>query len=120
MRAFTKFVLLVDDDPADRRLFSHFLQKLGLEVIATGDADTAMQQIVAGNVGCVITDQTMRPSGHELLKLVKGVRSDIEIVFLSGADYPRQPLPPETKFISKQDRAALAEEVLRCMAPWRT
>ena len=115
MRTPSKFVLLVDDDPADRKLFSRYLEKLGLKVIATGDADRAMAQIVAGNVGCIITDQTMKPSGHELVQIVKSVRSDIQIIFLSGAEKPSQPLPPEIRYIHKSDRQTLAEAVLKCM-----
>ncbi len=119
MRNPAKFVLLVDDDPADRKLFSRYLEKLGLKVIATGDADKAMAQIVAGNVGCILTDQTMKPSGHELVQIVKSVRSDIEIIFLSGAEKPSQPLPPEIRFIRKSDTQALEDAVLACMERWR-
>src|SRR5690348_5082244 len=85
MRVPTKFVLLVDDDPSDRKLFARYLEKLGLKVIATGDPEKAMQQIVAGNVGCIITHQNMQPSGHELVRIAKSVRSDIQLIFLSGS-----------------------------------
>jgi CheY-like chemotaxis protein len=106
VRSFTKFVLLVDDDPADRKVFARFLERLGLRVIATGDADTAMQQIVAGNVSCIITDQCMQLSGHELVKIVKSIRPDIELIFLSGADEPSEPLPPEIRFIQTRQESA--------------
>lgn len=119
MRTPTKFVLLVDDDPVDRKLFGRYLEKLGLKVIATGDADKAMEQIVAGNVGCIITDQKMQPSGHELVRIVKSVRSDIELIFLSGAEKPSQPLPPEIRYIHKSDTQTLADAVLKCMERWR-
>jgi CheY-like chemotaxis protein len=111
MRTPAKFVLLVDDDPADRKLFARYLEKLGLKVVAAGDADKAVAQIVEGNVGCIITDQSMKPSGHELLQIVKSVRSDIQIIFLSGADEPSQPLPPEIRFIRKSDTQELGEAV---------
>jgi DNA-binding NtrC family response regulator len=119
MRAPTKFVLLVDDDPSDRKLFARYLERFGLKVIATGAADKAMEQIVAGNVGCVITDQKMQPSGHELVQLVKSVRSDIELIFLSGAEKPSQPLPAEIRYIHKSDKQTLADAVLKCMDRWR-
>ena len=109
----------MDDDPADRKLFSHILQKAGLNVIATGDPQVALEQIVAGNVGCIITDQSMKPSGHELVRIVKSVRSDIQMIFLSGAESPSQPLPSEIQFINKQDKERLASEVLKCMARWQ-
>jgi len=115
MRTPAKFVLLVDDDPTDRKLFARYLEKLGLKVIATGDADKDMEQIVAGNVGCVITDQKMRPSGHELVRVVKSVRRDIELIFLSGAERPSEPLPPEIRYIRKSDKEMLGDAVLKCM-----
>jgi hypothetical protein len=37
-------------------------------------------------------------SGHELVSLVRGVRSDIGVIFLFGADAPREPIPPDTIF----------------------
>ena len=119
MRAPVKFVLLVDDDPSDRKLFSRHLENLGLKVIATGDPDKAMQQIVAGNIGCVITDQKMQPSGHELVRIVKSIRADIQLIFLSGAERPSEPLPPEIQYIRKSDKQALADAVLKCMERWR-
>jgi CheY-like chemotaxis protein len=62
MRAPAKFVLLVDDDPSDRKLFSRYLENLGLKVIATGDPDKAMQQIVAGiSVALSLTRRCSRP-----------------------------------------------------------
>ena len=117
--SFTKPILLIDDDPQDRRLFTHFFAKLGLKVIATGDPEVAMAQIVSGDVGCVITDQAMQISGHELLANVRQVRSDIGVIFISGADRPSQPLPSGVMFFKKNDRAGLAEHVLKCMARWR-
>ena len=118
MRVPTKFVLLVDDDPSDRKLFARYLEKLGLRVIATGDPVKAMEQIVAGNIGCLITDQKMQPSGHELVRMVKSVRSDIQLILLSGADRPSEPLPPEIQYIHKSDRQVLADAVLKCMEKW--
>ena len=113
-----KFVLLVDDDPSDRKLFTRYLEKLGLKVIATGDPEKAMEQIVAGNVGCIVTDQKMQPSGHELVRIVKSVRSDIQVIFFSGAEKPAEELPPEIQYIHKTDKEALADAVLKCMEKW--
>jgi DNA-binding NtrC family response regulator len=116
---FTKPILLVDDDPQDRLLFTRFFNKLGLKVIATADPEVAVAQIVAGDVGCIITDQAMQVSGHELLQIVQQVRSDIGVIFLSGAERPYQPLPPGVMFFSKTDKDGLAKQVLKCMAPWQ-
>lgn len=109
MHKQVRFVLLVDDDPSDRKLFARFLEKLGVKVVSTGDPDRAMQLIVEGNVGCLITDQKMQPSGHELVRIVKSIRSDIGMILLSGADRPSEPLPPEILFINKRDKESLAQ-----------
>ncbi|GAC1655556.1 MAG: hypothetical protein NVS9B15_16420 [Acidobacteriaceae bacterium] len=116
---YSKLVLLVDDDPSDRSLFTRELQKLGFQVFATGNAEQAMARIVSGDIGCLVTDQVMRVSGHELVEAVRSVRSDIGVVFLSGAEQPTLPLPSEVPFINKGDVSALAEAVQHCMSRWQ-
>jgi DNA-binding response OmpR family regulator len=118
MPVFTKIVLLVDDDPADLALFSRHLSKHGLEVFATATPHTAIARLVSGDVGCVVTDQAMLVSGHELLGLVRGIRSDVAVIFLSGSDTPRESLPAGVPFINKRDVAGLVKEVLKHMSRW--
>jgi CheY-like chemotaxis protein len=119
LATFTKVVLLVDDDPADRALFTREMKKHGLEVFATGTPDKAIARLVSGDIGCVVTDQAMPISGHEVLEVVRGVRSDIGVIFLSGSDSPRENLPTGVPFINKRDVAGLTREVLKCMSRWR-
>jgi FixJ family two-component response regulator len=119
MARYTKSVLLVDDDPADRTLFSRDLRRLGFEVIQTGSPEEAMAAIVGGRVGCLITDQVMAVPGKELAAIASGVRKDLGIVFLSGASSRRESLPAGAVFIEKEDRAGLRAAVLKCMTAWR-
>lgn len=112
-------MLLVDDDPADRALFSRYLQRLGFNVIQTGTADEAMAAIVGGNIGCLITDQVMSIPGQELASLASGVRRDLCVIFLSGAGKACEPIPAGTFFVQKEDREALKHAVIGCMGPWR-
>ncbi len=119
MPRYSKSVLLVDDNPADRALFGRDLSRLGFDVILTGSADEAMAAIVGGNIGCLVTDQVMSVPGQELANLASGVRSDLCVVFLSGASGPREPIPAGTVFITKDDRAGLRNAVIQCMEPWR-
>src|SRR5579884_721527 len=95
MAGFSKLVLLVDDDPADLTLFSRELKKAGFEVFATSEPEKGMARLVAGDIGCIVTDQAMAVSGHELVQLVRGIRSDIGVIFLSGSEYPVSPFLPE-------------------------
>lgn len=119
MPRYSKSVLLVDDNPADRTLFGRDLSRLGFDVIQTGSADEAMAAIVGGRVGCLVTDQLMSVSGHELANLASGVRADLGVILLSGASAPRQPIPAGTVFIQKDDRAGLRNAVVDCMKAWR-
>ena len=118
MPHYSKSVLLVDDDPADRALFARDLSRLGFDVLQTGSANEAMAAIVGGRVGCLITDQVMSVPGQELASLAAGVRADLCVVFLSGAALPREPIPAGTMFVQKDDREKLRAAVLECMKPW--
>lgn len=119
MPRYSKSVLLVDDNPADRVLFGRDLSRLGFDVILTGSADEAMAAIVGGNIGCLVTDQVMAVPGQELASLASGVRADLGVVFLSGALGPREPIPAGAVFIQKDDRAGLRNAVMECMKAWR-
>jgi len=120
MPSYSKSVLLVDDDPADRALFGRYLQRLGFNVIQTGTASEAMAAIVGGNIGCLITDQVMSVPGQELANLASGVRKDLCVVFLSGAIKAREPIPTGSVLVQKDDREALKQAVMGCMKPWQT
>ena len=113
---YRKFVLLVDDDPSDLFLFKRLLEEADFKVIATTQPDVAMSTIVEGNVGCLVTDQSMPVSGPELVTFMRGARSDIAVIFLSGADAPRETLPPGAVFITKEDTQALLQAVADCMS----
>lgn len=111
-------MLLIDDDPADRRLFARVLRKAGFELLETGSVEAAMSAIVRGGVGCVVTDQVMPISGLELARSAQQARSDIGLVFISGAG-PKPGLPESAIFVSKDDRDEVVRAVERCMARWR-
>ena len=117
---YSKSVLLVDDDPTDLVIFKRLLEKANFSVIATSDADAAMSLIVAGQVGCLVTDQAMPVTGHELTGHLRAVRSDVSVIFLSGADSPRQALPPGAIFVRKEDPQELVKCVTNCMLKHQT
>jgi CheY-like chemotaxis protein len=116
---YSKSVLLIDDDPADRKLFARLLRRFGFDVIEAFSADAAMAVIVGGNIGCVVTDQVMPVSGPELARSVSGARADIGVIFISGGA-PKPDLPSDATFISKEDREGLQRAVENCMGPWAT
>ena len=116
---YSKSVLLVDDSHSDLLLFKRLLEKAHFRVIATSNADAALSSIVSGDIGCLVTDQVMQISSQELLSLVRSVRSDVGVIFISGADAPREPLPPGIVFIRKHDKKKLIEMVASCMSKYR-
>jgi FixJ family two-component response regulator len=120
VQRYTKYVLLIDDDPADLLLFRRLLERGGFKVIATSKPEDALAAVVEGDIGCVITDQLMPVSGYELESVIHGVRSDIGLIFLSGTDTPQHPLPQRSAFITKSDKQGLLNQVTLCMSRWQT
>ena len=119
MPNYLKKILLVDDDPADRALFTREIRNMGYEVMPTDSPDEAMVAIVGGLVGCLITDQSMPVSGHELVKVAREARIDMGVIILSGSLTPSEPLPPGAAFVNKDDKAALEKALTGCMEHWR-
>jgi DNA-binding NtrC family response regulator len=117
---YSRLVLIVDDDPSDRKLFSRELEQQGLQVVATGSAEEAMAAIVGGKIGCLIADQVMAVRGQELAQIAAGVSRDLCVIVFSGAPHPREPIPPGALFVSKDDLPKLVQLVTQCMERWRT
>jgi len=115
---YSKSVLLVDDDPADRKLIARILRKGGFNVLEVGTVDAAMANIVSGRIGCVVTDQIMPISGLELAKSAQQVHGDMSIVFISGGE-PRADLPKDATFVSKGDFDGLLGAVQECMGKFK-
>lgn len=116
---FDKKVLLVDDDHADRVLFARYIRLMGFDVITTASPQEAMAEIVSGNVGCLVTDQSMPVSGEELAAIARMARSDIGLIFLSGSVKPDQPLPPGSLFVQKDELGELEVALNKFMVQWR-
>jgi signal transduction histidine kinase len=67
-------VMILDDEPAVRRLLREFLEIDGYEVSDTDDGQAAMRSVVAGDVDLVIVDLQMpKMSGEEFLRQVCNV-----------------------------------------------
>ena len=120
MTDYIKKILLVDDDPADRALFARRIRKLGFEVVAVGTAEAAMAVVVEGQIGCLITDQSMPVTGNELASIAGTIRKDMNIIVLSGHDAPPEQLPEGVTFVRKDDPETLLHAISACMEKWRT
>ena len=80
-------VLLVEDDPEVRGLFSRFLEKAGYTVIEAADGRDALELFEARGAGIdlVITDVVMpNISGPALTTAIRAQRPDVKVLFVSG------------------------------------
>jgi two-component system chemotaxis response regulator CheY len=79
-------VLLVEDDPDIRALTRTFLEHEGHSVFSSGDAERAMQIFRSvPRIDLLVTDLYLPGwSGMELARELKGVRSDLPVLVISG------------------------------------
>ena len=80
------FVLIVDDEPAVRALVASQLEFLGLKARHTGDHEEALAKVESTNPpSLVMLDIEMpRISGMELLRQIKKIDQDVQVVMVSG------------------------------------
>lgn len=80
------FVLIVDDEPSVRTLVASQLQYLGLRARHTGDHEEALADVAGENPpSLVMLDIEMpRISGMELLRQIKKIDQDVQVVMVSG------------------------------------
>jgi CheY-like chemotaxis protein len=80
-------VLLVEDDPALRRIVSRILRGAGYQVIVASDPKEALRMGISHPTGIdlLLTDVVMpEMSGTELASSLRGQRSEMKVLFMSG------------------------------------
>ncbi|MCB9540755.1 MAG: PAS domain S-box protein [Myxococcales bacterium] len=80
-------ILLVEDDPALRRIVRTILLREGYRVLDAADGETALQRCAdpAQPVHLLLTDVVMpRMSGRELAERLRAERPDVQVVYMSG------------------------------------
>jgi CheY-like chemotaxis protein len=89
-------VLLVDDNPADRRLFQMAVDASGTawEVVTAGDGDGAFAYLAAGGqIDLLVLDwRLVRSDGDEVLKHLKGspCLSSLPVIVFSSSQSPAE------------------------------
>ena len=80
------YVLIVDDEPAVRALVASQLEFLGLKARHTGDHEKALSDVTGDHPpSLVMLDIEMpRISGMELLRQIKKIDQDVQVVMVSG------------------------------------
>jgi two-component system, cell cycle sensor histidine kinase and response regulator CckA len=80
-------VLLVDDYPDAREMYSEYLQYSGFDVIEAGNGIEALEELEkqGGRVDVVVSDVVMpEMDGPTLMRELKQRKPDIKIIFVSG------------------------------------
>lgn len=79
--------LVVDDEPEDLQMLCRGLAHLGYDVIAAGDAESAIREFYAHRetIGLVLTDVAMSPmNGCDLAAALLKTDPELQIIFVSG------------------------------------
>ncbi|MEZ5419531.1 MAG: response regulator [Vicinamibacterales bacterium] len=82
-------VLLVEDDPAVRRVVRQWLERTGYRVLEAANADeaSALAGSLAGPIDLLVTDISMPGTeGPELWQALRRVQPGLEVVFMSAYD----------------------------------
>jgi signal transduction histidine kinase len=108
-------VLIVDDEPAVRRLAKVMVERCGFDTLLAEDGEEALRVFRAnqGVVTGVLLDLSMpRMGGRETLCELRRLDPGVPILLSSG--YPEQdPVPGATGFVQKPYRLATLSEALR-------
>ncbi|MBC6980513.1 response regulator transcription factor [Caulobacter sp. 17J80-11] len=86
MRAMSRSILVVDDDPHIRQLLGFALAKAGLEVREAADGEAALAAVAAHAPDLVVLDINMpRMDGLEVCRRLRA-QGELPILFLSSRD----------------------------------
>lgn len=78
-------VLVVDDEKSIRITLKAFLEDAGYNVSIAKDADQAKRLLETNRFGIVVTDIILpKITGVELLKYIKNIASDVEVIMMTG------------------------------------
>ena len=132
-RAMSQVVLLVDDDPVQRRLLENMVSRFGYQPMLAENGDMAMKALTGGTrVDCVVLDlvmpdldgmgvlQHMREAGIDIPVIVQtahgGIDNVVSAMRAGAADFVVKPAGPERLQVSLRNALAaksLANEVQR-------
>jgi DNA-binding NtrC family response regulator len=119
-------VLIVDDEPVQRRLLEAMVQRFGYQAVTVDGGDAAMTALVAQRIDCVVLDLVMpdldglgvlarmREQGLNIPVIVQtahgGIDNVVSVMRAGAADFVVKPASPERLQVSL--RNALATKAL--------
>jgi two-component system, chemotaxis family, chemotaxis protein CheY len=82
-------VLIVEDDPATRRLYKFLLTNGGYDVLEAEDGMAAVELLERNHCSLVITDMNMpRMGGMELIKHIRASYGDLYVILITAFGTP--------------------------------
>lgn len=82
-------VMIVEDDPAIRRLYSFLLTNSGYKVIEAEDGQAALELYKADPCDLIITDMNMpRMGGMDLVKELRANKYDVYVIMVTAYGTP--------------------------------
>jgi DNA-binding NtrC family response regulator len=122
----TKTVLVVDDDPTQRRLIQSVLERDGFAVVHAENGDAAIQRLQAGQSADVILLDLVMPgiSGHDALKEMRargfnqpvivltasgGVDTVVKAMQAGASDFFVKPASPERIIVSIRNALSMGD-----------
>ena len=97
-------VLVVDDEPAIRRILARSLRARGCTVLEAADGTEALTQLLTGDYDVVISDLSMPGlSGWELWREIRRARPALaeRWIFVSATPPPPVPDGPQPCYVAK-------------------
>ncbi len=80
-----KTILVVDNEETIRETLMKILKREGYNVLTAADGQEALEMIRKHEVNLILSDICMpRIDGHNLLKQVKAILPEVEIVLMTG------------------------------------
>lgn len=81
--------MIVEDDPATRRLYRFLLTNSGYTVVEAEDGVAALEQLQTTAVDIVITDMNMpRMGGIDLVRTLRQNNSDVYVIMVTAFGTP--------------------------------
>src|SRR5712692_6965984 len=78
-------VLVVEDDPHVRRLYTAVLERVGYRVVEADSGESAEAILRSSAIDVVITDLQMpKPDGLDILRVATGVDPGIHVILVTG------------------------------------
>ncbi|HLI63260.1 MAG TPA: response regulator [Terriglobales bacterium] len=111
--ATADLILLVDDDATGRSVRKLVLETQGHNVLAVGDAPSALRTLATEPVCLVIVDYFLRDTtGAELAKTMREVKPEVPILLLSASGEMPQGAEYADAYLSKLEPIAVVESTI--------